>query len=66
LAAVSTINPENSPEAALVGIVVSPDLETIFDTFITSREYHNLVQNLKVAIVIDWDDETTVQYEGLA
>ncbi|MDR3696419.1 pyridoxamine 5'-phosphate oxidase family protein [Mucilaginibacter sp.] len=66
LAVISTSNKENMPEAALIGIAVSADLEIIFDTVKTSRKYKNLVQNPKVALVIGWDNETTVQYEGTA
>ena len=66
LAVVSTINIKRQPEAALVGIGVSEKLEIIFDTVKTSRKYQNILQNPRVAIVIGWDNETTVQYEGEA
>jgi uncharacterized pyridoxamine 5'-phosphate oxidase family protein len=65
LGVVSTIS-LNKPESALVGIAVSKDLEIIFDTVKTSRKYQNLLQNPSVAVVIGWDNETTVQYEGIA
>jgi general stress protein 26 len=66
LAVVSTVSADDTPESALVGIGVSRDLEIVFDTVKTSRKYENLLQNPKVALVIGWDDETTVQYEGIA
>ena len=66
LGVVSTVSKDNTPEAALVGIAVSEDLEIIFDTVKTSRKYHNILQNPQVAMVIGWDNETTVQYEGTA
>ena len=66
LAVVSTISPDNNPEAALVGIAVTENFDIIFDTVKTSRKYANLRQNPKVAVVIGWDSETTVQYEGEA
>jgi len=66
LAVVSTIDPDNNPEAALVGIAVSESFEIIFDTVKTSRKYANLLQNPKVAMVIGWNNETTLQYEGEA
>jgi general stress protein 26 len=66
LAVVSTINAEGKPESALVGIAVSKALEIIFDTVTSSRKYSNIVRNPNVSIVIGWDDETTVQYEGKA
>ncbi len=66
LAVISGISPENKPESALVGIAVSENLEIIFDTVTTSRKCQNLLYNPYVALVIGWEDEITVQYEGLA
>jgi general stress protein 26 len=66
LAVISTLSNDNKPEAALVGFAVSPDLEIVFDTVTTSRKYKNILQNPSVAVVIGWDNETTVQYEGVA
>jgi general stress protein 26 len=66
LAVVSTLSKDNKPEAALVGFAVSQDLEIVFDTVKTSRKYQNLLHNPLVAVVIGWDNETTVQYEGIA
>ena len=66
LGIVATTNKANEPEAALVGIAVSVNLEIVFDTVKSSRKYHNILQNPKVALVIGWDNEMTVQYEGTA
>jgi len=66
LGIVATTSKDNEPEAALVGIAVSENLEIVFDTVKSSRKYHNILQNPKVALVIGWDNETTVQYEGTA
>jgi general stress protein 26 len=66
LAVVSTLSKELNPEAALVGFAISKELEIIFDTVKTSRKYQNLIQNPWVAVVIGWDNETTLQYEGVA
>ncbi len=66
LAVISTLSKDNKPGAALVGFAVSADLEIVFDTVKTSRKYSNLLQNPAVAVVIGWDNETTVQYEGIA
>jgi len=66
LAVISTISLNNKPEAALVGMAISEDLEIIFDTVKTSRKYQNLLQNPSVALVIGWDNETTLQFEGIA
>jgi len=66
LAVISTLSKDNKPESALIGIAVSKNLEIIFDTVKTPRKYQNLIQNPQVALVIGWDNETTVQYEGTA
>ena len=66
LAVVSTINPKNKPEAAVVGIAISVNLEIIFDTVKTSRKYLNILHKPDVALAIGWNDEITVQYEGIA
>ena len=66
LAVISALSKENKPESALIGIAISENLEIIFDTVKTSRKYQNLIQNSQVALVIGWDNETTVQYEGTA
>jgi general stress protein 26 len=66
LAVVSTCSAELKPESALVGFAVSEDLDIIFDTLKSSRKYQNFVQNPSVAVVIGWDNETTIQYEGIA
>ncbi len=64
LAVISTANKDGNPEAALIGIAVCPDLDLVFDTVKTSRKYKNLIENPQVALVMGWDNEITVQYEG--
>jgi pyridoxine/pyridoxamine 5'-phosphate oxidase len=66
LAVLATNSLENKPEAAIVGFAISQHLEIIFDTDRSSRKYSNLLQNPYVALVIGWDNETTMQYEGEA
>jgi general stress protein 26 len=66
LAVVSTISPEGEPQAAVVGFAVTPALEIIFDTLDTSRKCRNLRANPRIAAVIGWDAEVTVQLEGIA
>ena len=66
LAVISSIGPEGEPQSALVGIAVSPELQIVFDTVKTSRKYPNLKADSRIAIVIGWEGEQTVQYEGLA
>jgi general stress protein 26 len=57
---------EAAPEAALIGFAVTPSLELIFDTTDATRKYPNLRANPRIAVVIGWEDERTVQIEGIA
>lgn len=66
LAVLATIAADGSPQCALVGFAVTPELEIVFDTVSTSRKYANLMTNAKAAFVIGWEHEVTVQYEGVA
>jgi hypothetical protein len=66
LAVVASVSQNQRPESALVGIAVTPDLELIFDTIETTRKCKNLRACPRASFVIGWDNETTVQYEGLA
>jgi hypothetical protein len=54
------------PQAALVGIAVTDGLEIVFDTVRHSRKYQQICRHPEVAIVLGWEGETTVQYEGMA
>jgi hypothetical protein len=68
LAVVASVSASGAPQAAVVGIVVSDDFELFFDTLSTSRKYHNLAVDPRVACVIGWDLDRarTVQLEGIA
>jgi general stress protein 26 len=66
LGVLGTISPEGKPQAALVGIAVTPELEIIFDTVKASRKYRNLSANRKASFVIGCTSEVTVQFEGMA
>jgi pyridoxine/pyridoxamine 5'-phosphate oxidase len=66
LAIVATVSDDNVPEAALVGIAVMPDARIIFDTLKGSRKYSNLRHQDRVALVVGWEHEITVQLEGCA
>jgi pyridoxine/pyridoxamine 5'-phosphate oxidase len=61
---VSTTAPDGTPQSALVGIAVAPDLAVIFDTVKTSRKYPNLIARPRCSFVIGWEGEQTVQFEG--
>jgi uncharacterized pyridoxamine 5'-phosphate oxidase family protein len=54
------------PEAALVEVAVTPDLEIIFDTLDVTRKCSNLRTNPHIAFVFAPHDPQTLQYEGIA
>jgi nitroimidazol reductase NimA-like FMN-containing flavoprotein (pyridoxamine 5'-phosphate oxidase superfamily) len=66
LAVLATTSADLQPEAAVVGIAITPNLEIVFDTVRSSRKYHNLLVQPKVAFVIGMKNEVTTQYEGVA
>jgi pyridoxine/pyridoxamine 5'-phosphate oxidase len=66
LAVISTVHPNGTPEAALVGIAVTPNNDIVFDTLSTTRKVVNLAARPAVALVVGWDDEQSVQIEGVA
>jgi uncharacterized pyridoxamine 5'-phosphate oxidase family protein len=66
LAVLSTVSPENSPQAALMGVAITRDLEIVFDTRNTTRKYANLQRNPGIAFVIGCTSEISIQYEGVA
>jgi pyridoxine/pyridoxamine 5'-phosphate oxidase len=63
---VSSMAVGGQPQSALVGIAVSSSLEVVFDTLRTTRKYCNLAANPKCSVVVGWQDEQTVQLDGLA
>ncbi len=64
LGVLSSIGADGRPQSALAGIAVSSELEIIFDTVKNSRKYRNLTSNPAASLVIGWEGEATVQYEG--
>ncbi|HYL77607.1 MAG TPA: pyridoxamine 5'-phosphate oxidase family protein [Bryobacteraceae bacterium] len=58
----------DTPQSALVGIAITPQLEIVFDTVKSSRKYPNLIARPACSFVIGgWGEgEQTVQYEGVA
>lgn len=63
---VSSVGADGTPQSALVGIAVSPQLEIIFDTVNSSRKYRNLIARPECSLVVGWSGEQTVQFEGVA
>jgi pyridoxine/pyridoxamine 5'-phosphate oxidase len=66
LGVLGTIGDAGTPQSALVGIAVTPDLEIVFDTVRSSRKYPNLIARPACSFVFGWTGEQTVQYEGVA
>ncbi len=66
LAVISTVGPDNKPESAVLEFGESGEFELIFDTYDHSRKFKNLQTNRNVSFVIGWDENITVQYEGIA
>src|SRR5215510_9631736 len=69
LAVQSSVSPAGAPQAAVVGFVVTDELEIFFDTLASTRKAVNLRHDSKIALVIGGllpGDERTIQYEGIA
>jgi hypothetical protein len=66
LAVIATRGADGAPQAALIGITATERGELVFDTSRSSRKYGNLSAFAQVALVIGWDNEMTVQCEGIA
>jgi pyridoxine/pyridoxamine 5'-phosphate oxidase len=66
LAVLGSISGEGMPQSALVGIAVTDELEIVFDTLNSTRKYRNLTVNANASLVIGWEGEKTVQFEGEA
>jgi len=66
-AVVSSLSEAGTPQSALVGIAVTPELEVIFDMLKASRKYANLTARPVCSLVIGgWSGEQTAQFEGEA
>ena len=63
---VSSRSADGAPQSALVGIAVSPALDIYFDTTGDTRKAANLRRDPRIAIVVGWENEQSVQYEGVA
>ena len=63
--AVIATNSSDYPESACIQFGNS-GLTLIFDTSNKSRKFKNLQKDNRVSFVIGWENERTVQYEGVA
>ena len=66
LAVVATVGAAGEPQAALVGLGATELGELVFDTSMDSRKFGNVTRDGRVAVVVGWEDEVTVQIGGLA
>jgi general stress protein 26 len=62
----ASVSSTGAPQAAVVGFAASDDLEIVFDTIGTTRKMLNLRRNGHIALVVGWDNEQTMQIEGVA
>ena len=65
----SSVSPAGTPQAAVVGVVVSDSFDVVFDTLRGSRKGRNLAVNSALALTfgsVSADASRTVQMEGAA
>ena len=51
---VSSLAADGTPQSALVGVAIVPDLEIVFDTLRTTRKYDNLLARPACSVVLWW------------
>ena len=66
IAVLSTVTPQNTSESAVIHFAINDNFEIIFNTYVSYRKYKNLNHHNAVSVVIGWDEDITVQYEGKA
>ncbi len=66
LMVLATVSEDGKPESAVVGFGQTKKLEIICGTSKLSRKAENILKHKYVSIVIGWDDQGTLQYEGTA
>ena len=62
----ASVSSADTPQAAVVGFVVTDSFEIFFDTVDSTRKAANLRANPSIAFVIGGLEERTVQLEGIA
>ena len=62
---IATVCRDGKPEAALMDIAVTADLEIIFETTDQTRKFANLTARPAVSFVVGWDGGETLQYDGI-
>ena len=64
--AISTVNADGKPNAAIIGFGQTKDLQIVFGTGNTTRKYQNIMRDPHVAFAIGGGTPETIQYEGVA
>lgn len=62
---IATATSDGRPEAALVDIAATAHGEIIFETTSETRKFGNMRGNPRVAFVVGWDNEQTLQIDGV-
>ncbi|MEO6761422.1 MAG: pyridoxamine 5'-phosphate oxidase family protein [Candidatus Saccharimonadales bacterium] len=62
----STVDGEGRSESAVVGFGATNKLQLVFGTAGSTRKAQNIATNKDVSVVIGWDNQGTIQYEGTA
>lgn len=65
LAVLATASADGRPEAALVNIAATPDLDIVFETTSATRKFTNLKSNPRVSLVVGWQGGKTLQVDGM-
>lgn len=66
LGVLATVDASGHPEAALVGLAVLDDGTLILNAPRGSRKVANVERRSRVAVVVGWQDDVTLQIEGSA
>ncbi|MBX3229049.1 MAG: pyridoxamine 5'-phosphate oxidase family protein [Labilithrix sp.] len=62
----ASVTTAGAPQAAVIGVAVTDDLELVFDTVTDTRKAVNLRADPRIALVMGWDEGKTAQIEGVA
>jgi pyridoxine/pyridoxamine 5'-phosphate oxidase len=60
----ATVHANGAPQAATVGFSENEKLQLVFGTFSASRKFANLQHDQRVAVVVGFRGDITLQYEG--
>ncbi len=64
LGIIATLHENGAPEAAAIQVTLADDGNIVFDCFPESRKFKNIYTDKRIALVVGWEDNITVQIEG--